>query len=383
MPPPIFTFFAVCAPGLERITLQEMQALNLAPRLFPDGSMETGGLTFSGSIEDLYRANLHLRTASHILVRFGDFMATAFWELHKKAAQLPWEKYLSPGQPVALRVTCHHSRLYHSDGVAERIVKAIGDRLGKISPLIEHNEAAITQQPQLIIVRLDNNHVTISIDSSGDQLHRRGYKQAVAKAPLRENLAAAILIASGWNAQAPLMDPFCGSGTIPIEAAMIISHTAPGLQRRFAFMNWPGFAAKTWNRMLTEARAQIIVPAVPILASDRDAGAIQMSRENAERAGMLPYIQFEQQAVSAIHPPAGPGWVVTNPPYGMRVSSNKDLRDLYAQFGKVLRLTCPQWQCAILCSDPILLGHAHLKLDTSTHFSNGGINVHLGLGKVM
>ncbi|HPH95479.1 MAG TPA: class I SAM-dependent RNA methyltransferase [Anaerolineaceae bacterium] len=383
MPPPPFTLFAVCVPGLERVTLQEIQSLNLPPRLFPDGSLETGGITFSGSMEDLYRANLHLRTPSRILVRFGDFMATAFWELHKKAAQLPWEKFIPPGQPVALRVTCHHSRLYHSDGVAERIVKAIGDRLGKVSPLAEHDETAETQQPQLIIVRLDNNHVTISIDSSGDQLHRRGYKQAVAKAPLRENLAAAMLMASGWNTQSPLIDPFCGSGTIPIEAAMLAAGLAPGLHRSFSFMKWPGFIGKTWNRLLEEAQAKITPPAAPILASDRDAGAIQMAKVNAERAGVLPWIQFDQQAVSAIHPPAGPGWVVTNPPYGVRVSSNSDLRDLYAQFGKVLRLACPQWQVAILCSDPLLLGHTHLKLDTATRFSNGGINVHLGLGKVV
>lgn len=373
------SFFAVTAPGLESFTTLELRRLGLLTVTAP---VEAGGVSFDAEREALYRANLHLRTASRVLVRFGAFYAASFSELHKTASRLPWERYLTPGQPVAVRVTCHKSKLYHSDAVAERIVRAIGERLGKPSLLRKPADEEADNPPQLIVVRLLRDQCMVSIDSSGALLHRRGYRQAVAKAPLRETLAAGMLLASGWDGRSPLLDPFCGSGTIAIEAALMARGLAAGHHRRFAFMDWPGFDEKIWQGLLAEAGSADGAEMPIIQASDRDAGAVRMAQENAERAGVASDIQFTCQAVSAITPPGGPGWVVTNPPYGLRVSEGHDLRNLYAQFGNVLRTHCAGWQAAILCSDPALLGQTRIKLDTSLSFVNGGIGVKLGRGKV-
>ena len=387
--------FAVCAPSLEPFTRQELNGLlaistpppvNL-PGLSPGPSLpeepalisqgeDSGGVEFFGDLEMIYRLNLHLRTASRVLVRFSEFHAAAFSELRRKANLLPWERYLSPGQPVAIRVTCHKSRLYHQAAVAREIAASIGDRLGEQPPLLKFDEQ---QETQLVIARLVNNECAISIDSSGALLHRRGYRLATAKAPLRETLAAAMLLASGWDAVSPLLDPFCGSGTIPIEAALLARGIPPGAQRRFAFMHWPGFNQAIWESLLVESQKNSQVHLPRITASDRDAGAIQISQANAERAGVAGYIEFSCRAVSAIEP-LGTGWVVTNPPYGLRVSSTHDLRNLYAQFGKVLRLKCPSWQIAILCSDFNLLRNTGLRLDTSLAWVNGGVPVRLARG---
>jgi putative N6-adenine-specific DNA methylase len=380
-------FFAVCAPGLEPYVALELHHLGLdydsgasGPIPGGRGEEETGGVAFGGGIEGLYQANLWLRTASRILVRLGGFRATAFSELRKKAGRLAWERYIRDRQPVALRVTCKKSRLYHSDAVAERIAGAIGDRLGQSPDISKFDEKTEGDPPQLIIVRFFNDECTISIDSSGALLHRRGYRQATTRAPLRETLAAGLLFASEWDPGSALLDPFCGSGTIPIEAAILAKGWAPGQQRRFAFMEWPGYQETLWNSCLEASKPAPDRPLPPIMASDRDAGAIKMAQANAERADVLDSIQFSCRAVSSIEP-QGKGWVVTNPPYGMRVSADKDLRNLYAQFGKVVRSRLPGWRVAILCSELQLLKQTGLQLDTSFSFINGGIPVRLGRGQ--
>ncbi len=385
----IFRLFSVTVPGLEPFTRQELAALGIkTARATPaqaaagEPREEAGGVEFDASLTDLYRANLYLRTPNRILARFGQFYAAAFSELRKKASRLPWEQHLHPGQPVALRVTCHKSRLYHSGGVAERIAGAISDRLGKPSSQVKFDDNA-AQPPQLIIVRLVHNQCSISIDTSGALLHRRGYRLETAKAPLRETLAAGMLLASGWDAASPLIDPFCGSGTIPIEAAMLARRIPPGLQRRFAFMDWPHYDAHIWQTIHKEAE-KIILPDSPavILASDRDEGAVRIAHANAERAGVLNDIQFACQAFSAIQPPASTGWLVTNPPYGVRVSPTKDLRNLYTHLGDVLRDLCPAWHAGILCSDDILAGHTRIPYTQKIPLVNGGINVKLFNGFV-
>jgi putative N6-adenine-specific DNA methylase len=374
------SYFVVTAPGLEALTVQELAQLGLIPA---DQQPEPGGVTIKGDLTALYRTNLHLRTASRIIARLGQFFyASTFAELEQKSARLPWERFLVPGQPVAIRVTCHKSKLYHSEAVAERIEGTIADRLGKPSPRRKAGDEEDADPAQLVIVRVANDQVTVSVDSSGELLHRRGYRQAVAKAPLRETLAAGILLASGWDAKSPLIDPFCGSGTIPIEAALLARKIAPGKNRRFAFMDWPNFDEKLWKMVLAEAAGNESVEIPPILASDRDAGAVKMAQENAQRAGVADSIQFDCQAVSAIQPTRQKGWVVTNPPYGLRVSEGHDLRNLYAQFGNVLRASCPGWRVAVLSSELSLLGQMGFQLDTSFSLTNGGVFVRLGRGQV-
>jgi putative N6-adenine-specific DNA methylase len=400
------SYFAVTAPGLEPFTAQELHALELLPvpgtihreegkdaknigekeknlrELIPCAvNIEPGGVLFKGNLSTLYRANLHLRTASRILARLGNFFnATTFAELQKRLSRLPWERCLSPGQPVSIRVTCHQSKLYHSDAVARIVSAALAERLGQASPNLKANNDS-NEPPQLVVVRLAEDQCTVSVDSSGTLLHKRGYRQAVAKAPLRETLAAGLLLASGWDKASSLLDPFCGSGTIPIEAALLALGIPPGIKRRFAFMDWPGYEESLWQGIAGGWQKAESEPP-PILASDRDAGAIKMAQVNAERAGVSDRIEFKCQAVSSITPPPDPGWAVTNPPYGLRVSEGKNLRNLYAQFGNVLREKCTGWNLAVLCSDPALLGQMRIKLDSSLSLVNGGIRVRLGRGIV-
>jgi putative N6-adenine-specific DNA methylase len=382
-------YFAVTAPGLKSLTAQELHELGIAVNSengdAPAESAQyevAGGIEFNGSVEDLYSANLNLRTANRVLVRLGSFYATSFAELRKMAARQPWDEYLSNGTPISLRVTCHKSKLYHSGAVAERIAGSLEDRLGgqfKIQPFNENQE---TDPPQLVVVRLVKDFCTISIDSSGEGLHRRGYRKATAKAPLRETLAAAMLLASRWDRQSPLLDPFCGSGTIPIEAALLAQQVAPGSLRRFAFMDWPSFNPQKWEGVLKKSAANQIKTGPIIHASDRDAGAVKIAQENAMRAGVGDQIEFSHRAISAIEP-QGQGWVVTNPPYGQRVSGSKDLRNLYAQIGHVLRRTCPGWKVAIMSSHDMLLGMTGLAFEQKISMVNGGINVKVALGEVV
>ncbi len=382
--------FAASEPGFEEFTLCELCNLGIvsAARL-PEpkrskvsrASAQKGGVEFTGSSKAIYRVNLGLRTASRVLVRMGSFHASAFSELRKKAGRLEWERYLKPGQSVALKVTCRKSRLYHSDAVAERIVGAISDRLNRQTKLYPFDEAIGNDSPQMFIVRLVNDKCVISVDSSGYLLHRRGYRLATAKAPLRETLSAGIIMAAGWDGDSPLIDPFCGSGTIPIEAALMAQGIAPGNARHFAFMDWPNFDPVLWKNVLSDYKQQTSSLAPEILASDRDAGAIRMAQENAERAGVADYIKFSCQPVSAIEP-TGKGWIVTNPPYGLRTSASKDLRNLYAQFGNTLKAKFLGWHVAILCNDLQLLGNTGIRLDTSQSSINGGVPVKLARGIV-
>lgn len=365
------SLFAVCLPGLAPVLRQEMAQLQLAP----EGPEEVGGVGFSGNLEDIYRANLNLRTASRILLRLDSFYAGGFPELKRKVKRLPWADLLTSKTRFELRVTCHKSRLYHSGAVAERVAEAISQQCGaEPVPAADSGEDdARTAQP--IIVRLLRDRCTVSIDTSGEGLHRRGYRRATAKAPLRETLAAGMLLAAGWGGHTPLLDPFCGSGTIAIEAALRARNIAPGLQRRFAFMDWPDFQRDVWEALRVEANAAARKDSPPILASDRDAGAIDAAAANAERAGVGDAIDFSCRAFSTVEPPAGPGWIVTNPPYGKRISEGQDLRNLYAKLGQVLRSKCPGWRFGVLCGEREAFRHSGLSVSDSTAWDNGGIKV--------
>jgi putative N6-adenine-specific DNA methylase len=207
-----------------------------------DAARVEGGVSFSGNHEKLYRVNLCSRVASRVIVRVARFHADSFHELERRAKRIAWEDYLTPGALVRFRVTCRKSRLYHSDAVAERFVEAATGKVRGISAArskASADEAEDTEgneEPaQLFIVRITHDDCVVSIDSSGELLHRRGYRLATGKAPVRETLAAAMLMASGWDRVSPLMDPMCGSGTIPIEAAMMARGIPAGLNRDFAF----------------------------------------------------------------------------------------------------------------------------------------------------
>jgi len=372
--------FISCAPGLEPYLARECFQIGInlpksTERYARDASFhgpdeEKGGIEFNGFDRHIYLCNLYLRTASRVIVRLGEFNAVSFAELRRKASRLEWQEVLKPSQDVVIKVTCHKSKLIHSDAVAERIRGAIEDHFAQtIKNTKEENK-------QIILVRLVNDQCTISIDSSGELLHRRGYRQAVAKAPLRETLAAGLLLASGWDAQSPLVDPFCGSGTIPIEAALMTRHIAPSLARRFAFMDWSGYQPDLFKTLLDDARKKITPNSAMLYGSDRDRGAIEMATANAARTDVNRDIRFECHAFSDMPSFDTPGWIVTNPPYGVRVSPTKDLRDLYAAFGRMYRERFQGWKLAILCSDTALITALDLGTPTqSLSLNNGGLPV--------
>ncbi len=214
-----YSAYAVTTPGLEEIVSAELAQLGITvqpekKRPAGEPGEDFGGVAFTASLDQVYQANLHLRCASRIIIRVGEFDAVGFDELRRKAAQISWDTYLKPGVDVAIRATCRKSRLYHSDAVAREMVKAISQKLGTTSALVKPSEEG-EKPAQLIIVRIVNDHCTVSIDSSGELLHRRGYRLETAKAPLRETLAAGLVLLTGWQPEYPLLDPFCGSGTIP------------------------------------------------------------------------------------------------------------------------------------------------------------------------
>lgn len=360
------------APGLEGLTRVEAERLG-----FTLGEMEPGGIEFTGSLRDVGRANLWLRTATRVLVRVAEFSVRALGELERKGAELEWKRWLPRGVPVQLRVSSKKSRLYHQKAIAERLAVGLakaGFTLASKGTTDEEDDGA--ESSQLIVVRLLRDHCTISLDSSGALLHRRGYRLATAKAPLRETLGAALLAASGWDVRSPLVDPFCGSGTIPIEAALQARGIAPGRQRHFACAQWPGWDAAAWRDELAKADAAVTAHvAAPILGADRDAGAIAAARANAERAGVGADIEFRQQALSDLSPPKGPGWLVSNPPYGVRLGDVRALKGLYGRLGELARQSLPGWHLTLLLPEQPLERPTGLSWQQQFHSNNGGLKV--------
>ncbi len=372
--------YAIVAPGLEQLAVAELRAIGIRP-----GEIEAGGVAFSANDAALFNANLRLRTVSRVIVRVAEFRATAFHELEKLSRTVRWDELVAPGSAVRLRVTCRKSRLYHSDGVAQRVAGAITRRVTGVTITGAKREAdddsdgeAQDSGAQLFLVRFDRDVCTISIDSSGELLHKRGYRLATAKAPLRETLAAAMLLAAGYDGSVPLVDPMCGAGTIAIEAALIARRIVPGINRAFACERWPGAPGEKFVELRAKARAGVVArAAAPIVASDRDAGGAAAALANAERAGVAGDIEIRRGALSGITPPASHGLLLTNPPYGVRASSGSEVRNLYAQLGNVARAKCAGWTLAFLSADRAMDSQVKLPLREALKFKNGGIPVRL------
>ena len=342
------------------------------------------------------RANLWSRVASRVIVRAARFHARTFAELERHGRRIEWERFVGAGGAVAFRVTSKKSRLYHTEAIAERLAGAIGHRLGVPARWAAADRGVATDEAgdddeqiapsdgQLFVVRVARDLVTVSADSSGALLHRRGYRQAVAKAPLRETLAAALLLAADWRGDVPLVDPMCGSGTIAIEAALIARRIAPGLRREFAFGRWPIAEPAAWQSELARAAERVLTRApVPIVASDRDAGAVAATIANAERAGVATDIEAAIRPVSAMAAPSAPtGLVAVNPPYGMRIGEAGPVRDLYAALGRTVRRVYPGWRLALISPDPRLDRQVGIVLEERVKSSNGGIPIRLMVGAV-
>ncbi|MES2521303.1 MAG: class I SAM-dependent RNA methyltransferase [Gemmatimonadota bacterium] len=387
--------FAIVAPGLAPLVAAELTAMGITPR-----EVSPAGVAFDATRADLLAANLWSRIASRVIVRLDSFEARDFATLEKLAQRVPWTRVMAEGATVSLRVTCRKSKLYHSDAVAERVARGItrsvkgvkivrtGDDEIDSETADSDTESASTDKGssdvQRIIVRFDHDRCTISADSSGELLHRRGWRQAVAKAPLRETLAAAMIAACEWNGEIPLVDPFCGSGTIGIEAVLRARNIAPGLSRAFAMERWPGTEAAMVQGARDIARAAGRPGnGVAVVMSDRDEGAVRAARANAERAGVLGDLTIECHSLSdTVLPDIGStGLVLTNPPYGLRVSDALDLRGLYARLGDVVREGGRGWRLGLLVPDRKLAGQVKLPMEPVLRTTNGGIPVAVELTK--
>jgi putative N6-adenine-specific DNA methylase len=374
--------FAIVAPGLEALGLGELRALGLKRARAIEG-----GVQFRGSSEDLYRVNLHSHVVSRVVVRIADFTATSFSELERRLNRVNWQRWIAPLAATRIRVTCRKSKLYHSDAVGERVTGVLGKVIGS-APTVYSREEEERPNPaaipaQLVLVRLDHDRCTISLDSSGHLLHMRGYRAEAGIAPLRETIAAAMLLAAAWHHDSDIIDPMCGSGTIAIEAAMIARSIPPGLKRSFAFSRWPDFDRDVWGQVRDLAKAMSRKAAgVKITGSDRDEGAVRASVENAKRAGVEGDIEFIRRTISECVPTGDRGLILTNPPYGVRVGDRDGLRDLYARFGAVMRERFHGWSVGFLSADRRLEGQLQVHLKELLAFSNGGIRVRMMFGKI-
>lgn len=358
--PDLLEFFCAAAPGLETPVLSEVTALGV------ECESVAGGIACLGTWRDVWRANLCLRRTSRVLVRIGQFRVVHLAQLDRKAKSIPWGDYLGAKVPVRVEATTRRSRIYHSGAASERIAKAIA------------THAPVDENASLrVVARIDDDLCTISVDTSGEPLYRRGYKLAVGKAPLREHLASAFLALCDFTPGEPLVDPMCGSGTLVIEAAQAAAGIAPGRDRNFAFEQLPSFDPTAWKELHDDRSAG---PSdLRHFGFDRDNGAIRISAENAQRAGVGDIAQFRRQPISDLKPPtSSPGLVLFNPPYGARIGDRRKLTDLYATAGRVLRERFSGWRVGLLCTDRKLVHATQLPITrTSPPVPHGGLRIQL------
>ncbi|MDC0738449.1 class I SAM-dependent RNA methyltransferase [Cognatishimia sp. SS12] len=357
-----FPIFLACPPGLEPVLCAEAQELGWgAAQAVP------GGVEFEGTWRDIWRANLELRGATRVLVRIGSFMAFHPAQLDKRARKFPWGDVLRPDVPVRVEVVSKRSKIYHAGAAKQRIERAISEELG--APLSA--EAAVALK-----VRIDDNVVTISVDTSGESLHKRGHKAAVGKAPMRETLAALFLRSCGYHGDEPVLDPMCGSGTFVIEAAEMALGLQAGRARHFAFEHLASFDAAAFE---TLRRAGGTESAQRFFGSDRNTGAVQNASDNAARAQVDGVTSFHHAAISDLKRPEGQaGLVIVNPPYGARIGNKKLLFGLYGALGQKLKEEFSGWRVGIITSDSALARATGLpNLTNGAPIPHGGLKVRL------
>ncbi|SHH25029.1 THUMP domain-containing class I SAM-dependent RNA methyltransferase [Marivita hallyeonensis] len=356
--------FLSSPPGLEPVLRDEVQAA-----AFANATVTPGGVTVDGDWSEVWRANLVLRGAGRVLARVARFRAMHLAQLDKRSRKVDWTALLRADVPYRVEATCRKSRIYHAGAAAQRVSTAISDALG-VPPL---------EKAGLVVrVRIEDDLCDISLDTSGEALHKRGYKQATGKAPMRETLAALFLRACGYDGAEPVIDPMCGSGTFVIEAAEMALGLAPGRARSFGFEQLASFEAQRWNDLRSEASARKTTD-LRFFGYDRDAGAVSNATANAERAGVADVASFAQQAIADLTSPDGPpGLVIINPPYGARIGNRKLLFGLYGTFGTVMKERFKGWRVGIVTSDKGLARATGLSFrQVSAPIPHGGLKVQL------
>lgn len=324
-----FELIAPCHFGLEAVLKKEITDLG-----YRVSEVENGRVTFAGDAAAICRANMFLRTAERVLLKVGDFQAVTFDELFERTREIPWETYLpQDGKCWVKKASSISSKLFSPSDIQKIMKKAIARRMQQAYGLERMPETG-SEYPLRVFFYKDR--VTVGLDTSGESLHRRGYRQMTSKAPITETLAAALILLTPWRADRILVDPFCGSGTFPIEAAMIAAGIAPGMNRSFLAEEWTNLIPKkAWYAAADEAASQVNDQIeVDIQGYDMDGDVIRAARENAERAGVGHLIHFQKREAGELSHPKKYGFIITNPPYGERIEDKENLPALYRKLGE-------------------------------------------------
>ncbi|MGN9153305.1 THUMP domain-containing class I SAM-dependent RNA methyltransferase [Bariatricus sp. HCP3S3_E12] len=356
---------APCHFGLESVLKREVLDLG-----YEIASVDDGRVSFWGDAQAICDANIFLRTAERVLLKVGAFKAETFEELFDKTRALPWERYIPKnGKFWVTKAASVKSKLFSPSDIQSIMKKAMVERLKEYYGLEWFPEDGASYPIRVFLMK---DVVTIGIDTSGVSLHKRGYRQMKVKAPITETLAAALIMLTPWKKERILVDPFCGSGTFPIEAAMMAANMAPGMNRSFLAEEWDNLIPKkAWYDALDEANDLVDVNvSVDIQGYDIDAEAVKAARQNAKDAGVDHLIHFQERAVKDLRHPKKYGFIITNPPYGERLEEKKNLPELYREFGESFRLL-DSWSAYMITSYEDAERYFGCKADKNRKIYNG------------
>jgi len=360
-----FELLVPCHFGLEAVLKKEIYDLG-----YEISKVEDGRITFLGDEEAICRANIFLRTAERVMIQVGRFKATTFEELFQGIKAIPWEEYIpEDGKFWVKKASSINSKLFSPSDIQSIAKKAMVERM----KLKYHKEwFAEDGAPYPVRIFLLKDEVTVAIDTSGESLHKRGYRTMTSKAPLTETLAAALILLTPWRPDRILVDPFCGSGTFPIEAAMIAANIAPGMNREFTAEKWTNLIdKKLWYECVQEAEDMIDTSIeVDIQGYDIDGDVVKAARENAKRAGVDHMIHFQQRAVADLRHPKKYGFVISNPPYGERLEEKADLPKLYSEIGAAYQ-NLDAWSMFLITSYEDTERYIGRKADKNRKIYNG------------
>lgn len=360
-----FDLLVPCHFGLEAVLKREIYDLG-----YEITKVEDGRVTFEGDEEAVCRANIFLRTAERVMIQVGRFKATTFEELFQGIRNLPWEEYIpEDGKFWVKKASSINSKLFSPSDIQSIAKKAMVERMKQKYHKEWFKEDGAAYPVRIFLLK---DEVTVALDTSGDSLHKRGYRTMTSKAPLTETLAASLIMLTPWRKDRILVDPFCGSGTFPIEAAMIAANIAPGMNRDFTAEEWTNMIdRKLWYECVKEAEDMIDTTVkVDIQGYDIDGDVIKAARENAKRAGVEHMIHFQQRAVADLSHPKKYGFIITNPPYGERLEDKADLPELYTQIGQAYQ-RLDSWSMFLITSYTDTEKYIGRKADKNRKIYNG------------
>ncbi len=374
------TYFAATSPGFETICLNELLSLPLSGK---EVRAVSGGVEFRGRLKDCYLANLNLRTANRILMRIQTFKATNFNQFEKKLLDIPWQLYLRADQHPKIQVTTRHCRLYHSEAISERTLTGIIGCMAEKDFMEDGGDMSSVRQN--VYVRGMGDRFTMSIDSSGDSLYKRGIKKHPGTAPLRETAAAAALMLAGYSGSQPLIDPMCGTGTFALEAALMAKNIPAGWFRDFAFMHWPSFQPKRWAYLKRQSEKHFLNLKKPqIWASDIDSSACSRLAERISNFNLHDAISVMNTNFFDLIPTAltgRTGIITINPPYGRRIGSKRESEQLFKEICHRLNQHYKGWTLALILPHKKLVKYIPFQL-AGYPLSHGGLHLNLMVGRI-